>query len=466
MESRIDLLEKIASGEYSLGDQLNDNVGRPHTIVQCDWCYEPYLKETNKIEITSSSYCSRWCQGRSKTSEDIAEYDGTDRPIKWWNVRRKAWDRDNESCQNCGKPRGVIGRRPSVNLIDNELGISLENVVSLCMGCENELSGISDLKEAQITKPNKFESDLFVCTHSGCSPNSPDSWFETERAMKIHYGSTHEGSLSIEEVSCRGCNEVFEAYEYRERELCRSCAVSNTELNEDECPTCGDVYMSLGAHWVSDSGCDYPELDDNIIEILTGMVMGDATIQDHSHETKNCRLYWRMITDDFLEWLDAKLDFLVLGEYDLNQTPKESAESAVESGLTDQAEPENYNSLYANMTRAHPEFNWFGSWYDSGEKRFPLDEIDLTPLTLKVWFVCDGTTQLRDHRPPEASIACVNESDRLEDICEFIEDATGIEAKLDSDRGIRFNAEETKEFFEFIGDPLPGFEYKWPEEFR
>lgn len=308
---------------------------------------------------------------------------------------------------------------------------------------------------------------MSICPHSECCRSEPDSWFDTDRAMNIHYGCAHEGSISKEERECIECDSTFSAYKSNRTRRCHTCQREFNTYNKESCPTCGEEFMSLGVHWKVSKNCDFPELSSRQWDILTGMLMGDATVQKHFEtDADTPKLAWSMITEDFLSWLDSELGVMTLGGYDLDLTAEESAQGAIESGLTDEADPENYSDMYINITRTHPDFERFADWYDSeGTKRFPLDDIELTPMTLKVWYVCDGTLN-RGNPRPRARIAALNESDSIEELSQFIYEDTGIETTATEHGKILFNTEETEEFFEYIGDPLPGFEYKWPEEYR
>jgi len=122
--------------------------------------------------------------------------------------------------------------------------------------------------------------------------------------------------------------------------------------------------------------------------------------------------------------------------------------------------------MHSNITRTHPKLNQFRDWYDDeNNKRFPLDTISLSPLVLKIWYVCDGYLNTSNPKP-RARISSINESDRIEKIAEWITEETGIEVNTSKNRErILFNTRRTQKFFEYVGDPLPGFVYKWPETY-
>lgn len=132
-------------------------------------------------------------------------------------------NRDKQKCQNCGKPKGVLEKRPEVIIIEEkENKFDLTNVVSVCRSCEEKLNTkeeLIELKESEVS----IETNLYICPHKDCSEDSPSSWFETERAMKIHYGSKHSDSISKIQRECKDCSSNFKKYKYRNRVRCRDC---------------------------------------------------------------------------------------------------------------------------------------------------------------------------------------------------------------------------------------------------
>lgn len=84
--------------------------------------------------------------------EGDIEYSG-----KWWEVRRKALERDDHRCQICGRTSEDIGREPDVHHLtpvrehdDPQDAHRLDNVVALCRRCHREV-------EAGATDPPNIE---------------------------------------------------------------------------------------------------------------------------------------------------------------------------------------------------------------------------------------------------------------------------------------------------------------------
>lgn len=231
------------------------------------------------------------------------------------------------------------------------------------------------------------------------------------------------------------------------------------------CPSCGDYYLELGHHW-SKGECGYPEISNRQKEILTGLLMGDATL--HRKEGGYPYFICSMISHDFLRWLDNVMGVMGRG-VSLWKTAEESAKGNRESGFSPGAKEDDYNDLYRWETRSHPSFDSFASWYDSGEKRFS-DNLELTPTILKVWYCCDGSMN-KGRKKRRIQIGATNEVDRLGYIRNLFS-KLDVEPTLTVTNGryenqrliINFRTSDSESLWEYMGEPLPGFGYKWPNE--
>jgi len=65
---------------------------------------------------------------------------------KWWQIRRKALERDNYTCQNCGKTADDLERNPDVHHVERvrsfdrlQQAHTLENVITLCRSCHRNV---------------------------------------------------------------------------------------------------------------------------------------------------------------------------------------------------------------------------------------------------------------------------------------------------------------------------------------
>lgn len=236
------------------------------------------------------------------------------------------------------------------------------------------------------------------------------------------------------------------------------------------CKECGDSFSRIGSHWYYNPD-HRPPLTDEQKEIISGVLMGDGWIHTQDYTPS---LQIKSVTPEYLSWLDSK--FGTLGtSVRLSITAKENAQKSRDSDFSPNANREDYSDVYKWNTRCHPELEEFESWYDSGEKVWPKD-LELTPMVLKNLYVCDGTFD-NNGTSFRILISCSNEKNNKEKVDSIFSNA-GFEIgnwkvgdsyvdKYPNKKNVKieFTANTTSEMFEYMGKPIPGFEYKWPERF-
>lgn len=221
-----------------------------------------------------------------------------------------------------------------------------------------------------------------------------------------------------------------------------------------DCPICADDYTNLGLHW-QQSECGYPSLSTEQREIVMGLLMGDGTMDRGG---RHPRLTVEMTNQAFLEWVDGRLDWLSTGVAE-HLTAEEKVEKAKDDPHINVINEDNYNDTYRLRTRSHKELGEFAEWYDSGHKTFP-DDLTLTPMVTKMWYVCDGSLCLSQTSVnPSIYIYSTNESEEGNKIEQYFE-GVGFEAKV-SGESIYFGVDDTAEMLEWMGEVPSGFEYKW-----
>lgn len=226
-----------------------------------------------------------------------------------------------------------------------------------------------------------------------------------------------------------------------------------------QCPLCGSEYQNLGSHWHRSASCEYPELTDYQHEIVTGLLMGDGTL--HMSD-KSAGVKVECIEPEYLRYLEEQFEHYARNVW-LSKSASESAKGAVESGLVDSANPNNYSDVWTFETRQTPKLDQYRSWYSSGSKVFP-DDIRLTPTVLKHWFVGDGTFNSTNSNF-YIYISSVNEEQNKEKVESYFEQTPISIDTWESYTGstfMRFNKDNAERLFEYIGEPVPGYEYKWP----
>lgn len=224
----------------------------------------------------------------------------------------------------------------------------------------------------------------------------------------------------------------------------------------DECQNCGSPKKNLGNHWAL-SSCEYPKLTQKQKEITIGLLLGDGSLI--TQDGRNPHIQCGMITREYLEYLDNIFGNIGTG-VKFQMSANDSARNAVESELVDEANPENYSDVYYWKSRANPNFEQFSNWYTVNGKVFP-DSIKLTPTVLKHWYVGDGNY---NNDSKVIKICCSNEYDNWGKLVNYFKDVGLPEPKDYNQKSICFNKEDSGVLFEYMGEPLPGFRYKWPED--
>ena len=213
-----------------------------------------------------------------------------------------------------------------------------------------------------------------------------------------------------------------------------------------KCPDCGNKFIQLQTH-LRQSKCELAPLDRRQEQIIEGLVMGDAWI--HKPQQGNCLLAIESAEEEFIEWVYNELQ-----PYSQQKDIRSDAEGRrkrLENNPLIDYHP-GIKNIYHYYTRRNEFFTELrDTWYGQGQKEFPK-ELDLTPMKLKIWYVCDGS--LTDSIP---SITATNEEERIHRLLDKFEEI-GIEARKYRDKII---VEDSDRFFSYIGDPIPGYEYKW-----
>lgn len=219
----------------------------------------------------------------------------------------------------------------------------------------------------------------------------------------------------------------------------------------NECPKCGKRKEGLAQHWNRSKDCDYPTYPNYLKDVVTGLLLGDGTL---TRNYKNPVLQLKMVNKNYLNYLSCLFGCFGLG-VKKHKTGEEQAEMNRISGFHKEGKGDNYNDVYRWMTRAHPYLNKYRSWYSTGEKVFP-EEIEMTPVVLKTWFVCDG-----DYSPKYSRVRISSTSDNKEKLKTYFEDVQIPKPKSTGNR-IYWSLDEARQVHSYMGHPVPGFRYKWP----
>jgi len=238
----------------------------------------------------------------------------------------------------------------------------------------------------------------------------------------------------------------------------------------DICKQCGNEYERIAQHWSLSSDCSTRQPSEIQKEVITGILMGDGTVnrQKISKPFIKCS----SITVEYLEYLDDLFGVFGNGVH-LQNTAEELYERNEKSGFNTNSSVENYHDFYVWRSMSHEEFEEFTNWYKNGEKVWP-DDIEITPIVLKHWYCGDGTIN-KSHKRSAIQIAMNNEIDNTEKVSALFSSA-GLptpsnytickRSEEHVDCTATFTQDQSEELFEYMGDPLPGFEYKWPKKYK
>jgi len=259
------------------------------------------------------------------------------------------------------------------------------------------------------------------------------------------------------EVSCEGAIDGYEGHVGDGRlypTVIESRGAGDDQ--EERCPFCGSWYSLIGSHW-SQGSCSYPPISAYKMELLKGMMLGDGFLDLQSNFP---RFEISNTNKSFLQWLSTELGWLTTSvrmEHTAEQSYKKS------SKLPNNASLEGFHDLFRIRTKLHPQYQRFKSWYSTDEIVFPSD-LSLSPESLRLWYVSDGSVKIdnrnsRSHRP---ALSSFNESERPQSVLSALR-SLGFNT-YQSSYHFCISVDDTEDFFEYIGEPIVGFEYKWEYE--
>lgn len=227
-----------------------------------------------------------------------------------------------------------------------------------------------------------------------------------------------------------------------ERFKCLGLLVCYMDVN---CPSCEYEGSRLGHHWSMSQNCSEPEFSDRQHQVITGILLGDGSVT--TSDGRKPMFSVEVNERRFVEWVSDELGVF-------------STHNIIERKFEDKQNTYRINSRRLNQLKE------YRSWYETGEKRFP-ENLELTPLVLKLWYCTDGgkSVDKRWKKKEYARIASKNESDRKEFILSLF-DELPFDANWNDEYRFTFGRKGSYDFWDYIGDPLPGYEYKWPDDGR
>jgi len=229
------------------------------------------------------------------------------------------------------------------------------------------------------------------------------------------------------------------------------------------CHNCGEKFDMVAVHW-SKTDCSHPPVSEWQHEVLTGLVLGDAHVSCPGRR-KYPSVCLQMSCKRYLNYLSERAFPVLSNQVTLANTAEQQARNDHESGFNRGAGAEDYSDSYWLSFTSHPDMERYKEWYSTGQKVFPPD-LELTSTVLKHWFVGDGSFCWQHGT---AVISLSNEGDNENKIVNMFRNVGLTDFNWYNNENmaeVRFRKGGTENFYDFIGDPLPGFEYKWPEDRR
>lgn len=214
-------------------------------------------------------------------------------------------------------------------------------------------------------------------------------------------------------------------------------------MSEVECPSCNNTYRGIGGHWYHKPS-HRPRIPPRLQEVICGIVMGDGYIADPSaipYLEIDC------VSRDYLEYLDEIFGCLSKG-VDLHK------QNTTINGYE-------CKDVYRFRTSTHPKLKEFKKWYSTGNKTFP-ERVPMTPTILKHWYIGDGNLK----NPNRIRISTHNEFENKEKINKIFEQCGLPKPNYwygEQGGYMAWSQEETQFLLEYMGKPLPGFEYKFQQ---
>jgi len=104
---------------------------------ECLYCKQKFFAQCSEVNRGGGLYCSRACYGNAVSGSNSPRWKGGPFPYGagWTEQRRRARNRDNDTCQLCGITKAELGRELSVHHIRpfrESADHSLENLICLC----------------------------------------------------------------------------------------------------------------------------------------------------------------------------------------------------------------------------------------------------------------------------------------------------------------------------------------------
>jgi len=218
-----------------------------------------------------------------------------------------------------------------------------------------------------------------------------------------------------------------------------------------KCRSCGEYFDGVSIHWTKGS-CTGPELSSYQRELIEGMLLGNGWL---TYGNKHPKLEVAMTNKTFIEWLMKELGYICTGNAFVDDE-----KTNITGGVT------RVRKVYKIQTHTLESLRKYKNWLDDIWRKGGRS-LEITPLKLKLWYVSNGSIARVDGGCHAVIFETgVENENQLESVFDSIDieftRATNFDKSVSSDH-LRFSRPESQKLWDYMGVPLPGFEYKWPE---
>lgn len=192
---------------------------------------------------------------------------------------------------------------------------------------------------------------------------------------------------------------------------------------------------------------------DEFVAILDGELLGDGCLYPRYENSQGAVYQHGTAKSAYLDWLTNLFESEGFSTQRGEHMKREDRE-----GWNDTM---NYKMWTLNYTSLLDEYQ---RWYPNGEKRVP-DDIEISPLTLRHWYIGDGSYSVRDCGFEEIKLCTYGftDSGRTRLVREL--ESAGIQTNVQGSGVLYVTADSRERFFEYMAPP-PGeledvYGYKW-----
>lgn len=217
---------------------------------------------------------------------------------------------------------------------------------------------------------------------------------------------------------------------------------------ESCCPNCSYEGGRLIDH-IKYNHDSFPDLEKKQKEVITGLLLGDGSFgyRNGMSVSNTNKLFLYHLNSILSPWTGS-----ITKKVDSNKTRKIKTKDGCLHTI------KSNKACYSLNIRKHPEIDDLSDWYKPSSECFPED-LTLTPTIAKYWYVSDGGLCWNATNTASATITTTNEMKRREYLESLFED-NGFSPTM-SGTTLLFTREDTERLLDWMGDPPPGFEYKW-----